>query len=405
MISRALFLVSTVVLLVVAGGYPAAAESGDSEWVARWSNGFKVESADGQFKLKFGGRIQADFTFSQADAEIEARFGENAVQDGFEIRRARLFFEGLIYERVKFKAQYDFAGGDADFKDVYIGLVNEWGDLTFGHQYEPFSLEASTSSKYIPFVARATPVLVFAAGRNSGVSASGSLGDRANWGIGAFYDADDFGESFAEGRYNLTGRLGFRPIYEERGKRLLHVGLGVTNREVEDGGTLRFRGRTGAHFGPRAIDTQGIVAESAFLYALEFAGVFNRAWLQAEYLAADVDSASLGDPSFDGFYVQTGFFLTGDFRRFTTSRGAFDRQWPGRNFGKEGGKGAWEIAARYSSTDLEDAAVAGGELDGLTLGINWYLNPATRLMVDLEEATLKDVGDVTLVLVRWQVDF
>ena len=179
----------------------------------------------------------------------------------------------------------------------------------------------------------------------------------------------------------------------------------MTNKEVEDEGTLRFRGRTGAHFGPRPIDTQGILAESAFVYNLELAGVFDKAWFQGEYFSADVDSASLGDPRFDGYFVQAGFFLTEDFRRYTTSRGAFDRQMPGRNFGKDGGKGAWEIAARYSSTDLNDAAVAGGELDGLTIGLNWYLNPATRLMVDLVEASLKDVGDVRFVIVRWQVDF
>lgn len=378
---------------------------GDDGWSVKWENGFRVDSRDGSFHLKFGGRIQADFTVASADSKIKDLFEENAFQDGFEFRRARLFVEGLIYDRVKFKAQYDFAGGDAAFKDVYIGLVNDWGNLTFGHHKEPFSLEELTSANHLPFVERASAVLVFGAERNSGVSAAGSKGERVNWGAGAFYDADEFGESFAEGRYNLTGRAAFRPIYEDNGRYLFHVGLGVANREVEDGGTLRLSGRTEAHFGPRPIDTQGIPADSAFLYNLELAGVFDRTWLQGEYFVAEVNSAALGNPRFDGYYVQGGFYLTDDFRRYKTSSGVFDRQKPRTNFGKGGGRGAWEIVARYSVTDLSDEAVAGGELNGLTLGINWYLNPATRLMVDLVEASLQGVGDVRYVIARWQVDF
>ena len=354
----------------------------DSGWQIKWENGFKVDSRDKSFRLKFGGRIQADFTFADAESEINDLFGVEAFQDGFEFRRARLFLEGLIYERAKFKAQYDFAGGDADFKDVYIGVVNDWGDFTIGHHKEPFSLEELTSANHLPFVERASPVLVFGAARNSGVSASGSIGERLNWGVGAFYDSDDFGESLAEGRYNLTGRVALRPIYQGEGERLLHVGLGITSREVEDGGTLRLRGRTEAHFGPRPIDTQGIPADSAFLYNLELAGIFNRIWFQGEYFVAEVNSAALGNPMFYGYYVQAGIYMTDDFRRYSTNQGIFDRQRPDRNYGKAGGKGAWEIAARYSATDLTDAAVAGGELDGFTLGHNWYLNPATRLSGD-----------------------
>ena len=48
--------------------------------------------------------------------------------------------------------------------------------------------------------------------------------------------------------------------------------------------------------------------------------------------------------------------------------------------------GAWEVAARYSHVDLNDGAgltrVQGGKMDGLSFGLNWYLN--TNLKVQFE---------------------
>ena len=69
---------------------------------------------------------------------------------------------------MSFKAQYDFAGGDVDFKDVWIGLDGQdclgcmFPDITVGHFKEYFSQEELTSSKYITFLERSLPVSTFA---------------------------------------------------------------------------------------------------------------------------------------------------------------------------------------------------------------------------------------------------
>ncbi len=39
---------------------PNAPATDEDEWKVKWANGFKVESADQKFKLRFGGRAQAD---------------------------------------------------------------------------------------------------------------------------------------------------------------------------------------------------------------------------------------------------------------------------------------------------------------------------------------------------------
>ena len=41
----------------------------------------------------------------------------------------------------------------------------------------------------------------------------------------------------------------------------------------------------------------------------------------------------------------------------------------------QNGCGAWEIAARWSSIDLNDGPVAGGEMDILSLAASWWLSP------------------------------
>ena len=41
----------------------------------------------------------------------------------------------------------------------------------------------------------------------------------------------------------------------------------------------------------------------------------------------------------------------------------------------QGGKGAWELNARWSNIDLSDGLVAGGEMDIASLGVNWWLTP------------------------------
>jgi len=383
------------------GAWPGAGARADDNWTTKWSNGFKVESKDKQFKLKFGGRIMADYHFADGDDG----FGDE-LENGFEFRRARLFFSGTLYERVEFKANYDFAGQDADFKDVWIALKGSHATVKFGHFKEYFSLEELTSSKYLAFAERSLPVLAFVPSRNSGIGVYGNRGDKIDWGIGAFYESDDSGISADEDNINVTGRVGFRPIYEDEGRRMLHVGVSASQKDLGAGGTFRFRARPEQHLTTRFVNTDRFEADSALLLGIELAGVQDRLWYSAEYISADVDSPLGGDPNFTGGYAQVGYYLTeGDHRRFKTKAGVFDRTKPNSPWLKDGGMGAWEIALRYSTLDLNDGNITGGEEDNITAALNWYPNPATRMMLNYVLADVEGLGDANLIIMRWQVDF
>ena len=84
--------------------------------------------------------------------------------------------------------------------------------------------------------------------------------------------------------------------------------------------------------------------------------------------------------------------------------GYFDRTKPAANF-LQGGPGAWEIAARYSTLDLQSGLIQGGELDDLTIALNWYWNPHIRLMFNYVNAEVEDGLSTGIFQWRTQIDF
>jgi len=54
---------------------------------------------------------------------------------------------------------------------------------------------------------------------------------------------------------------------------------------------------------------------------------------------------------------------------------------------RSGGRGAYEVAARYSYLDLDSGTIAGGKLHDLTLGLNWYANRNMRMMFNYVAAS------------------
>lgn len=121
----------------------------DTVKVKTGSSGLKVESQDGAFKFQVGGRVMVDTAIYDKD--------KTSLGSAAEIRRARLFAKGTVYNDWFYKAQIDFASDDVK--------------ITIGNQKEPFSLEELTSSKYITFMERGLPN-AFSPGRDIGISAS-----------------------------------------------------------------------------------------------------------------------------------------------------------------------------------------------------------------------------------------
>jgi phosphate-selective porin OprO/OprP len=378
------------------------AEASPTDFHVFWKEGFNLTTEDGSFKLKMGGRLQTDWFWSSEEDAIKTNVGEQ--EDSVEFRRARLYFSGLIYDNVEYKLQFDFAGGDADFKDAYLGLTDfPLGTLRMGHFKEPFSLEELTSSKYITFLERALPN-VFAPSRNTGIMLHNvSLNERMTTAIGLFRDTDDYGDNVDDGGYNVTGRITALPIYKDKGASLLHIGAGYSYRNPDD--SVQYLQRPEAHLADYFINTGSFACDQVNLMGLETAYVNGPLSLQGEYIVADADRIGGADVDFDGYYIQASYFLTGEHRRYKTSEAAFSRIKPKKNYSYSGGPGAWEIKARYSELDLNDDNITGGELNNITAGLNWYLNPNTKIMWDYVHADKDRIGQADIFMIRFQFDF
>ena len=347
-----------------------------------WKEGIRMDSWDGDFKLKLGGRLMADFGWIDGTG-IEKDLGSD-LEDGAEFRRARLYAAGDIYKELAFKLQFDFAGGHAAAKDIYLKFKNVpiVGNVTVGHFKEPFSLEELTSSKYITFLERALPN-AFVPGRNMGIKANDTLCDkRVTWAVGLFrQNSDSYGNDDVDSESALTARATALPWYEDNGRRLGHVGVSYSLRTFEDG--LQYRARPEAHWIPQYFSDTGLFdADDANVFGGEAAAVCGPFSVQSEFMAAAIGSSDAGNKCVCGFYVQASDFLTGEHRNYKTSTGTFSRVRPTKNFREDGGWGAWEVAVRHSYLDLDENGLhhAARTLNNSTIGLNWYLNPNVRLM-------------------------
>ena len=334
--------------------------------------GLSITTEDKQFSAHLGGRMMVDTAFYSED---KSRMG-----NGTEMRRARLFLKGTLLKDWAYKNQFDFAGNKIAVKDAYLKYEGfKPATFTVGNFKEPFSLEDQTSSKYITFMERGLPN-VFAPGRHLGIGAA-THGN--NWTVagGVYGDtlaADPSGEEDEGWDVAARGTVAFGCPTA-----CLHLGLSGRYHEPDGLGTTRFRERPESHqTNVRFVDTGtindvdgivNIVPEAAFIY-----GPFA---LQGEYMRAWVNRSPTADVAFSGWYAEASYFLTGESRAYNPKKGSFGRVKPKNPVGK-GGLGAWQVAVRYSSLDLTDGAILGGEEKDVTLGLNWYLNPYVRLMLN-----------------------
>jgi phosphate-selective porin OprO/OprP len=393
-------LLAIPVVLLCASSTPAVDMEGE------WKEGLRFVSEDKSVEVSVGGFFQNDWTFQKAEDELRAAVGEE-FPDGTEFRRARLNVAGLYEETTEFKAEYEFAKGEAGLRDVYVGLrkLPVLGGVRIGHYKEPFGLEQLTSDRYQLFLERSIAD-VFAPARNTGIMIHDSR-SRATWAAGFFREADGFGNGSGGGDSHGTARVTFIPWQgaEEEGTHLLHLGVAGSLRNPP-GDEITIAARPETNLAPRIVSTGAIDATEEVLLGGEVAFIWGPASVQGEVMQASFEADAAGDPSLMGSYVSAGWLLTGEHRAYSRKNGTFDRVRPNSSFrGPGSGAGAWEVIARWSRLDLNDENVLGGELQDLSAGLNWYLNPNFRLMTNYVHGDLEDVGTYDGFSARFQSDF
>ncbi len=400
---------------------PAAAEQ--PEWDFGWDNGFTLERSDGSAELEFGGRIHADGAIINEsdglDDDLKA-LGGNGQGNGVEVRRARIFFKGTVYERLFFKAQYEFAGGEASFKDLYMGVkgLGPVGRIQVGQFKEPYFLDEQSSSNDMTFMERGLNT-VFYPDRNVGISAMNTAAEkRFRWQVGVYRDTDDVGDAFSN--FNRTDwdtalRLTGLPIWEENGSHFLHLGAAYIHRFRGD--SERYRQRPETHLADRFVDTGNMNTRGTDLFGAELAWINGPLAIQSEYTHALVNRNEGGsNVDFWGAYGQVSYFLTGEHLVYKPDDAYFGRVRPKANLNPARGEwGAWQLAARFSYLDLNDSDVRGGQIWDASAGLNWYLFPNARVLVNYVHSHLSGRrapapafnmgGTADIIETRFMVDF
>ncbi|MEQ1892659.1 MAG: porin [Planctomycetota bacterium] len=373
-------------------------KSGGDTMRVYWKDGLRLETADKQYKFRFAGRLNYDVAFFDPDNDTKTAIetGTTRIEDGSEFRRARIELSGEVAERTEWETSFDFAGGKAAFKNLFVGIKDlPFGNVRVGQFKEPFSLEQLTSDNNTTFMERSVssandPVY------NAGLMVfDDAAAERMTWAVGAFRTGTDDGEiSKGDGEWATTARVTGLPFYSEDGSNYVHLGLGFSRRSPTND-QLSFSSKPEANLAPAYVSIANLPAETVDLLGLEAAWVSGPLTVQSEYRTAAVDapSGAGSDQDFDGFYAQASWFLTGENRPYRKNTGGYGPIKVKNNaFSKDHGLGAWELAARYSTIDLTDGAVDSGGLDDMTLGVNWYLNPNTKLMVNYVVADLDPAG-------------
>lgn len=345
-----------------------------------WSGGAPEFSGEG-FRFKPRGRALVDVsttTGSNDDARNLTATGARAI---------RLGVEGSVRSNLFYQVEADFAESTVGVTSAYVGwrdrLFGRPVELSLGQRLSERGLEGSTGSDATPFLER--NVIGTALVPQKGFFGLGAMakvfGD--NWHLTAQIAGDDLDDSAAS-RDTLTfmQRGHWNPIKTD--DLIVHIGAwgfqeqfpatqGSITRNTDIGG--RFNGALRLTSGPLGAPDTGSG------YGLELGGVWRGLWAFAEGGVRGLDYRD-GAPStrFEAFSLSVGWFITGDKPGYKSRIGAWDQP-KVRRPATTGGPGAVELLARWETLDYTDAPL-GGQGSATTLGVNWYLNDFTRLMLN-----------------------
>ena len=348
--------------------------------------------------LSFTGSVWAQ-DVEEEDVDGATFFGKNSsdynpIGNGVSIRRARLAIKAQITPDWYGEVDMDMADGVFELKDAiieYDGLKNF--AFKVGNFKEDFSMEQTTTSRYLAFMERPMLCKGLVPSRHIGIQGE-YLRDHFRASLGMFFQTvagseeltnvqdnnKDFGRSQG---YSFTGKAGYMPYSKDR-----HHGLYVgakgsyrtpkTDMATNEYGGIRYSTRNATSINRKKyLDTDVIPnVDHEWLYGLEGAAYYGPARIQSEWIRSHVTATN--SYNFGGWYVHATYLLLGGQQRFNVAEGEFTQPSAGRKWGDV------ELALRYDYLDLNDGDIYGGSGENITAGLNFYLGNAVKLVVNYQ---------------------
>ncbi len=361
------------------------------------------------------------------------------LDDGVNVRRARIGVIGKFMGDWNYALIYDFGGTSDGFASTasvggtsvgflpggalagvenaylsYTGFKPFGGKLAIegGVMDLPYTLDEATSSNDILFMERASAGIVatnIAAGDFRSAFGSRWYSDTFWAGAyvtgpttGAIHSASSVNPAGTTEQYGVVARAAGQIV---SGKDYsLHLGgdaeflIQPPHNLIAGSQTLTLSDRPELRLDPTTLVTTGALANvsAAQVYSAEAAGTYGPLFFQGEYFWFNIERNAvtglppIGAPNlkFQGGYAEASYVLTGESHPYNSASAAYGGIAPKDPFSlSSGGWGAWEIAGRFSTIDLNNQlasanGVAGGRQNIYTLALNWYANRNVRLMFD-----------------------
>ncbi|HVH82432.1 MAG TPA: porin [Stellaceae bacterium] len=383
---------------------------------------FGFESADGRNAIFLTGRLHFDVG-DYLDYTPGSKYA--SVQDlnnGVNARRARLGIVGRFMSDWDYTFVYDFGGSTDGYPPTtgalpsglenalvtYTGLKNHGVPLLFdlGYMDVPFGQGEATSSNDVPLVERGAisniATNIFA---NDFRSAVGARSYTERYWAGLYLTGPTSGTSHTTGeQLGIAGRAGYNIWKSSDGFVHLEGNVGALLKPPESGGvrSITLSDRPELRVDPTTVLSTGTLGTAANpltnaqVYGVGGIAEWHNFLLDAEYYRIYVNRQGLATNSFDGGYIEGSWMLTGEQKAYSAPAGTYLRPVPEHPFlpFDESCCGAFELAARYSTIDLNSDftagvapppgsnAVGGGQQTVYTVGLNWYPNANMRFMFD-----------------------
>lgn len=327
----------------------------------------------GGSEVSFEGLVQADGNWFDNDVSDLNGTSNNGDDSEFELRRAEIVLKGKGPGNYEWVMGYDAKADkflDANIKYKIGGNSNHF--LQVGQYKQPNSMEELSSTKNNDFISKATVTNTYAVARRLGVAYGYGTSD---WSVTASYFGRELTRNLAHGPgYGLRGA--WAPINESGS--LLHLGVAYVNYDTP-ADTFRVRARPNADLATVRLVDGGNMTDADRVATTSFEG----AWvqgpfkLQGEYYTSDVQRYREGSSD----YTSTGGYLSGLWNitgeTWGYKGGVISTPGP-----KEPSSGMWQLGLRYDTIDLNDGDVEGGEMDIVTLGVNWYWRSNYKFMLN-----------------------
>lgn len=382
----------------------------------------RFESADGAYSAALRTLVDFDSAYYIQDNQPSGGSGQD-LSSGTNFRRARFGIEGTIARNFDYSFIYEFGGtgveGAGQIQQAYLQFSALRPLYLRAGAYAPSAnIEDATGAGDTLFLERAsvseiTRGLAGADGR----SAAGVIYAPERYFLSAAYTGAKVGQSSVfDEQQGSVGRAAALVYTNEHA----NVLLGVNGSYVWDlpDTTAGPGSATNVSFGDRPelrvdgtqlVSTGSIDARSAYHYGFDAGANYDNLYLEGGYFRFGADRRGTSDdPDFSGYYVQASWVLTGEPRRYNQASASWKVPKVASPFtGTAGsGWGAWELAARYSTVDLNynpgtagapvpATGIRGGEQDIWSAALNWYANSAIRIAFEYQAVSIDRLNGTT----------